>query len=196
MNLLGLSTGVIIGIVVGVVALLVIIVIIAMINIRNGLVTLSNACENAWADIDVYLKKRYDLIPNLVETVKGYAKHEGDTLERVIAARNAAIAAPNANARIEADSALGGTLKSLFALSESYPDLKANTNFVSLQNQLQSLENDLSQSRKFYNAKCRTYNTKLDTFPSNLVANSMHLEKRNYFEVDSPEERRNVKVSF
>ncbi len=196
MNLLSLSMGVLIGIIVAVLLVVILIIVGVTISIRNSLVALSNGCEEAWATIDVYLKKRYDLIPNLVETVKGYTKHESETLERVIAARNAAIAAPNANAKIDADNALGGTLKTLFALTESYPDLKANSQFLSLQSQLQAIENDLSQSRKFYNGKCRAYNTKIQTFPSNLVANSMQLEKRNYFELDSAEERQNVKISL
>ncbi len=157
---------------------------------------LDTACDEAWSTIDIYLKKRYDLIPNLVETVKGYTKHESETLERVIAARNVAVSATNPNEKIAADNALTGTLRQVYSLKEHYPDLKASTQFISLQKQLQEIESELSQSRKFYNGKCKAYNTKLRTFPSNLVASSMHLEKRFYFELDSEQERQNVKVSF
>ncbi|MCI8458386.1 MAG: LemA family protein [Clostridia bacterium] len=178
------------------VALLAIILIIAWIVSRNNLVALDTACDEAWSTIDIYLKKRYDLIPNLVETVKGYTKHESETLERVIAARNVAVSATNPNEKIAADNALTGTLRQVYSLKENYPDLKASTQFISLQKQLQEIESELSQSRKFYNGKCKAYNTKLRTFPSNLVASSMHLEKRFYFELDSEQERQNVKVSF
>lgn len=185
-----------IGLIVAAVLLVVVIIVGVYISLRNGLVRLSADCDAAWADIDVYLKKRYDLIPNLVETVKGYAKHESETLERVIAARNRAVAAKDPNERVAADNALSGTLRQLYSLKESYPDLKANSQFLSLQSQLQGIENDLSQSRRFYNGKCKAFNMKIRMFPSNIVANGMHLEARNYFELDSEEERKNVKVSF
>lgn len=185
-----------IGLIVAAAALVVIIIIGWIISLRNGLVRLKNDCEEAWSSVDIYLKKRYDLIPNLVETVKGYTKHESETLEKVVAARNAAVSATGANEKVEADKEVSGVLRQLFALSESYPDLKANSQFLSLQNQLQSIENDLSQARKFYNGKCKAYNTKIEVFPSNIAASMMKLGKRTYFELDSEEERKNVKVSF
>ena len=162
---------------------------------RNKFVELRNKIEEAWATIDVSLKKRYDLIPNLVATVKGYAKHESETLERVIAARNAAMTA-SGDAKLAAENALSGTLKSLFALTESYPDLNANANFMDLQRQLQRVEEELSAARRYYNGVVKAFNTKLETFPSNLIAKMMHLTKRAYFELDSAEERQNVKVEF
>src|SRR6266446_2944489 len=130
----------------------------------NGLVRLRNQLENAWAQIDVQLKRRYDLIPNLVETVKGYAKHESGTLERVIQARNMAMAAKTVGERAEAENVLTGTLKSLFAVAEAYPDLKANQNFMSLQEELTSTENRVAYARQFYNDSVLSYNNKLQTF--------------------------------
>lgn len=184
-----------IGVIIAVVAV-VLILIIAYISMRNSLVRLKNGCEESWSSVDIYLKKRYDLIPNLVETVKGYMKHESDTLEKVVQARNAAVTATGANEKVDADNQVSGVLRQLFALSESYPDLKADSQFMLLQNQLQSIENDLSQARKFYNGKCKAYNIKLEVFPSNIVASMMKLQKRTYFQLDSEEERKNVKVSF
>lgn len=194
MYLLSLSKPATIGIIVA--AVVVLIIVIALIVMRNNLVALEAGCDEAWSGIDVYLKKRYDLIPNLVETVKGYTKHESETLEKVISARTAAVSATTPNEKIAADNALSGTLRQLFSLKESYPELKANSQFLSLQSQLQSIETDLSQARKFYNGKCKAYNTKIRSFPSNIVAGMMKLEKRAYFELDSEEERQNVKVSF
>jgi LemA protein len=162
----------------------------------NGLITLRNRVDEAWSDIDVQLKRRYDLIPNLVNTVKGYATHEGQTLEKVIAARNAAMSATNPHAKAEAENALSGTLKSLFALSESYPDLKANQNFLSLQNELTDTENKILASRRFYNGNVRDFNTKLQVFPTNIIANALGFTKRDFFEVDAEEERKNVEVKF
>lgn len=195
-NIFGISTGAIIGIIVAAVVILLIIILIgSLIHMRNAFVRMKNTVDEAWATIDVYLKKRYDLIPNLVETVKGYAKHESGTLEKVIQARNMAMSA-SGDDKIAAENMLSGTLKSLFALTESYPQLKADSHFLALQQQLQSIETDLAQARKYYNATVKTYNTKLDIFPNNLVAGMMRLQKRKYFELDSEEERQNVKVSF
>ncbi len=190
-----LGTGAIVGIAVGAVALLLIIFLAVWISLRNQLVRLKNCVDEGWSTIDVQLKKRYDLIPNLVETVKGYAKHESSTLEAVIAARNAAMSATG-DAKIKEENVLSGTLKSLFALQESYPELKANSNFMDLQSQLKSIETEIASARRYYNGTVRVYNTKLEVFPSNIVARGMHLEKRNYFELDSEEERKNVKVQF
>lgn len=165
------------------------------IALRNGLVRSKNLVEEAWSTIDVQLKKRYDLIPNLVETVKGYATHESTTLEAVIRARNAAISAKG-DGKIKAENELSGTLKSLLKLQEAYPDLKANQNFMDLQRQLKSIEDEIASARRYYNGTVRNFNTKLDVFPSNLVAHGMRLEKKSYFELDSEEERQNVKVQF
>ena len=195
-NLLLISTGAVIGIIVAVVlVILLLALLIWYISCYNALKTLVNKVEEAWATIDVSLKKRYDLIPNLVATVKGYAKHESETLEKVIAARNLAMTSTG-DAKMAAENALTGTLKSLFALSESYPDLKANSNFTDLQRQLQSIESELASARRYYNGVVKTFNTKIDLFPSNIVAKGMRLTKRKYFELDSEEERRNVKVEF
>ena len=194
--LLALSTGAIIGICVGVAALLIVIIIaIWYISTYNKLQTLKNLVEEGWATIDVQLKKRYDLIPNLVETVKGYAKHEGGTLEAVIKARNLAISAKG-NDKIAAENALSGTLKSLFKLQEAYPDLKANANFMDLQRQLKEIETEIASARRYYNGTVKELNTKIDMFFTGMVARKMKLEKRVYFELDSEEERQNVKVSF
>lgn len=182
-------------IVVGVVLVLVALIGIWYISMYNGLQRLKNRVEEGWATIDVQLKKRYDLIPNLVNTVKGYAKHESETLEAVIAARNAAMTA-SPDAKMAAENALSGTLKSLFALQEAYPDLKANTNFMDLQRQLQAIEGELASARRYYNATVKELNTKIDVFPSNIVAHGMKLEKRQYFELDSAEERVAPKVQF
>jgi LemA protein len=161
----------------------------------NGFVKLRNMKDEAFATMDVYLKKRYDLIPNLVETVKGYASHEKDTLEKVIAARNMAASATSVEDKMAGENALTGTLKTLFAVAESYPDLKANQNFMDLQKQLQSLEGEIAQSRKYYNGVVKQYNTKTEIFPSNIIAGIFGFVKAPYFEIEEGE-RDNVKVSF
>lgn len=198
-SLLAFDAGLIIPIVVGVVVLLLIIAIVAIISwfigTYNALIKLKNLVEEGWSTIDVQLKKRYDLIPNLVETVKGYAKHEGETLEKVIAARNLAMTATG-DAKMAAENALTGTLKSLFALQEQYPELKANTNFMDLQNQLKLIENEIASARRYYNGTVKELNNKIEMFPSNIVAGFMKMEKRKFFELDSEEERKNVKVQF
>ena len=197
-SLLALSEGAKIGVGVGVgaVVLLVIIFIAVWISLYNKLLRLKNQVEEAWSTIDVHLKKRYDLIPNLVETVKGYAKHESGTLEAVIKARNIAMTATTTSAKIDAENALSGTLKSLFNLQEAYPQLKANENFMDLQKQLKEVEDEIASARRYYNAVVRELNTRLEIFPSNIVARGMRLEKQKYFELDSEEERKNVKVQF
>ena len=174
----------------------------------NGFISGKNQVDEAWADIDVQLKRRYDLIPNLIETVKGYAAHESKTLEAVIAARNSAmsqekVAAGNSTeasqlaATAQAENALSGTLKSLFALSENYPDLKANTNFLELQRQLSDTEDKIQAARRFYNGNVRDYNIKRESFPSNIIANMFNFGKKELFNLEgAPEERENVKVSF
>lgn len=178
-----------------IIAIIVILLIFVMAN-YNGLVKLKNQVEEAFSTMDVYMKKRYDLIPNLVETVKGYAKHESSTLEKVIAARNSAMGATNIDEKLKSENALTGTLRSLFAVAESYPDLKANTNFMDLQKQLQTIEEDIANSRKYYNASVKNMNNKIEMFPSNIIAGIFNFKKYPFFELDSPEERQNVKVEF
>lgn len=182
-----------IGIIIGVI---VAILVIYVITGYNGFIKLKNTCEEAFSTMDVYLKKRYDLIPNLVETVKGYATHEKETLEKVIAARNMAQGAATLEDKIAGENVLQGTLKSLFAIAENYPDLKANTNFLDLQNQLKVVEEDIANSRKYYNAVIKQFNTKCETFPSNIIASIFHFERKPMFEVESAEERKNVQVKF
>lgn len=165
-------------------------------GIYNRLVSLRNAVEAAWKQIDVQLQKRYDLIPNLVETVKGYAAHEKDTLERVINARNAAVGAKGAAQTGQAEAALAGALSGFFALAESYPDLKANQNFLMLQQELSSIESKVAYSRQHYNDVVRGYNTLQQQFPANLVAGMAGSKPAEYFEVELPEARQPVKVSF
>lgn len=196
MNLL-VSTGAIIAIVVvAVVAVLLIALVCWGIGARNGFVKMRNANEEAFATIDVYLKKRYDLIPNLVETVKGYAKHESETLQNVIAARNNAASATTTAEKIEADAQLSNAIRSFNVVAERYPDLKANANFLDLSNQLKTIESQLAEQRRYYNALVKKFNTNKDLFPKSIIAGMMHLEKAPYFQLDSDEERKNVKVSF
>lgn len=167
-----------------------------IIGVYNGLVKLRNLVEEAFATMDVYLKKRYDLIPNLVETVKGYAAHEAGTLEKVIKARNMAASAVSVEDRIQGENMLTGALRNLFALSEAYPDLKANTNFMDLQAQLQRVEEDIANSRKYYNATVREYNIKTEAFPSNIIAGLFKFTRKPLYEVTDEAERRNVQVKF
>jgi LemA protein len=162
----------------------------------NGLVAWRNQVKNAWSQIDVQLKRRYDLIPNLVETVKGYAKHEKETLEKVIQARNMAMSAHSPHEAAQAENVLQGTLKSLFALSENYPDLKANQNFLGLQEELTSTENKISFARQFYNDTVNKFNTMIQVFPKNIIAGIFKFTEAQLFEVEAPEERKAVKVQF
>lgn len=161
----------------------------------NNLVTLKNRTDEAWSDIDVQLKRRYDLIPNLVETVKGYASHEAGTLEKVIAARNVAMSAHGTAEQAKAENAFTQTLRSVFALSEAYPDLKANTNFLHLQEELSDTEDKIQAARRFYNGNVRDFNTKLQVFPTNLISNALGFTKREFFETDE-EAKATPKVSF
>ena len=161
----------------------------------NGLVSLRNRIENAWAQIDVQLKRRYDLIPNLVETVKGYASHERGTLEAVIQARNVAMTASGPADQAQAENMITGALKSVFALSEAYPDLKANTNFLSLQEELSGTEGRIAYARQYYNDSVVRYNTKIQTFPANTIASRFRFTEREYFEADD-ESRGSVAVDF
>ncbi len=182
----------IIGIIIGVVVVLLIIVVIVM---YNGLVRSRNRIDNAWSQIDVQLKRRYDLIPNLVETVKGYAAHERQTLEAVTQARANAISAQGPAEQAQAENVLSGALKSLFAVSEAYPDLKATQNFLNLQEELTSTEDRIAYSRQFYNDSVLSYNNSIQTFPRTVIAGMFNFEKREYFEGD-PEATGPVKVEF
>lgn len=196
-NLLALTGGAIAGIVAGAVALVIIILFIVYICLKNGLVRTVNRTEESWSTIDVYLKKRYDLIPNLVNTVKGYASHEQDTLTKVIEARNTAAMAATPEEKIAAEKALSSELKTLMNFTvERYPDLKANANFLDLSAQLKSIEADLASARKYYNANVREYNNAIMVFPSSIVAGRMKLSKKPYFELDSESERAVPKVEF
>lgn len=168
----------------------------ALVGIYNGLVRLRNMAEQAWSDVDVQLKRRYDLIPNLVETVKGYATHEKSTFESVVQARSRAMQATTPEAKAEAENFLQSTLKSLFALSEAYPDLKANQNFLELQAELARIEEQIQLARRYYNAVVRDLNTKIESVPSNIVANMFGFQKKEYFELDSEAERTAPRVSF
>ena len=164
--------------------------------VYNGLVVLKNRVKNAWAQIDVQLKRRCDLIPNLIETVKGYAAHESATLENVVKARQQAInVGDNVKNRAEAENALSGTLKSLFAVAENYPDLKANQNFMQLQEELTSTENKISFARQFYNDAVMAYNNKKEMFPTNIIAGVFNFENRDFFEI-AEAEKAVPKVSF
>ncbi len=163
----------------------------------NGLITLKVRTDEAWSDIEVQMKRRYDLIPNLLETVKGYAAHEKGTLENVIKARNMAMGAQTAEQHAQAENMLSGTLKSLFALSENYPDLKANQNFLDLQHELRDSEDKIQASRRFYNANVRDFNTKLMVFPTNLVAGMLGFTKYAFFDIpDNGPESQPVQVKF
>lgn len=162
----------------------------------NKFVKLRNNVDEGFSTMDVYMKKRYDLIPGLVETVKGYAKHENDTLTNVMAARYAAMNSATTEQRLDNENILQGALKSLFAVTENYPNLKADANFRELQTTLKDIEVEIANSRKYYNGVVKIYNTKRESFPSNIIAGIFNFNKRPMFEVDAPEERKAVKFSF
>ena len=171
------------------------ILILWIIMMYNGLIKLKNRVDEAWSDIDVQLKRRHDLIPNLINTVKGYATHEKELFEKVTSARTAAISAGTPAQKEEAENMLSGTLKSLFAVAEAYPDLKANQNFLELQRELTDTEDKIQSSRRFYNGNVRDFNTKIETFPTNIFAGMLHFVKREFFQADVLE-KENVKVEF
>ncbi|MCL2314972.1 MAG: LemA family protein [Proteobacteria bacterium] len=184
---------------VGLLVFLVLLVGIYLLATYNKLVVLKHRVKEAWSDIEVQMKRRYDLIPNLVETVKGYATHEKSTLEAVIQARNMAMANQGSlEDKAKTENMLSGTLKSLFALSENYPELKANENFLELQRELTDTENKIQASRRFYNSNVLAINTKLEMFPSNIVGKKFGFEKQSFFKLDESEQaaRQPVKVSF
>jgi len=164
--------------------------------VYNGLVRLRNAVKNAWSQIDVQLKRRYDLIPNLVETVKGYAGHEKETLERVIQARQRGIDASTVKDQQEAENMITGALRQIFALAEAYPNLKANENFLALQEELASTENKIGFARQYYNDAVQEFNTRQEMFPANLVASMLGFQPAEFFEMEDATQREAPKVKF
>ena len=178
-----------------IIGIIIAVLVIFVIAVFNSLVRLRNQVKNAWAQIDVQLKRRYDLIPNLVETVKGYMKHEKETLENITKARAAVMGATDVKGKAEANNMLTDTLKSLFAVSENYPDLKANQNFMQLQEEITGTENKISYARQHYNDMVMTYNTKIEVFPNNAFAGILNFKQEDLFET-AAEEKKNVKVKF
>lgn len=172
------------------------VILVVGVGIYNRLITLRNRCDNAWAQVDVQLRRRYDLIPNLVETVKGYAKHEREVFEKVTEARAKAIDAQTVKEQGEAENLLSGALKSLFAVVENYPELKANQNFLMLQEELAGTESKIAYARQFYNDMVMRFNTKLQVFPSSLIARLFNFAEKDYFEIEESAAREPVKVSF
>lgn len=179
-----------------VILVIVILLVLWVIGQYNGLISLNQKVKNAWSQIDVQLQRRFDLIPNLLETVKGYMKHEGDVLTKVAELRSAWANATTVHEKSELDSELSQSLKTIMAVSENYPDLKASQNFSELQEELQNTENKISFSRQFYNDSVTKYNTKLKLFPTNLIAQMFNFTEEELFKVDSEEARKNVKVQF
>jgi len=171
--------------------------ILSVIVIYNKLVRLRNTVKSSWSDIDVQLKKRYDLVPNLVETVRGYATHEKSVFEKVALARSTAMQTKTPADKAKAENMFGETLKSLFAVAEAYPELKANSNFMQLQSQLKELEDNIEYARRYYNAVVRDFNILIESFPSNIIAGMFSFKQEEFFELEAPEaERKPVKVSF
>ncbi len=179
-----------------IILIIVIALIIFVISMYNGLVSARIKVDNAWSQIDVQLQRRFDLIPNFVETVKGYASHETDTLEKVTELRTSWTNANTISEKAELDNQLSSALKTIMAVSENYPDLKANENFAQLAEELRNTENKISFSRQFYNDTVTMYNEKLQIFPSNIIANMFHFTSRDLFTTDSDEARKTVKVDF
>ena|SRR5579863_3655972 len=179
-----------------IVLVVIVLLVLWVIGVFNGLVTLKNRAKEAWADIDVQLKRRYDLIPNLVETVKGYATHEKSLFEDVTKARANAMNAQGIQAKGDAENMLSGTLKSLFAVSENYPDLKASTNFLQLQNELTDTEDKIQAARRFYNTNVRDLNIKIESFPANIIAGIFSFKPMDLFQTANDAERQPVSVKF
>ena len=179
-----------------IILIIVVLLILFIISVYNSLVTLRQRVKNAFGQMDVQLQRRFDLIPNLVETVKGYMTHESDTLAKVTELRTAWAGAKTVDEKAKLDNELSNTLKTIMAVAEAYPDLKANQNFESLQNELTETEDKISYTRQFYNDTVTRYNTKLELFPSNIIAGMFHFTAESLFEVDSAEARKNVKVDF
>ena len=176
--------------------IIIIVLVILLVCMYNGLVKARQKVRNAWSQIDVQLQRRFDLIPNLVETVKGYMEHEKDVLTKVTELRSSWANAQTVSEKAELDNQLSGALKTIMAVSENYPDLKANQNFSELQEELRNTENKISYSRQFYNDTVTRYNTKLELFPSNIIASMFHFTSETLFEAESAEARKNVKVDF
>jgi len=185
-----------IGIVFLAAAGLAVVLVLALVVLYNRFVTLRNRIDNAWHQIDVQLRRRYDLIPNLVETVKGYAAHERGTFDAVTQARTAAMGAKTVKETAAAENMLAGALKTLFAVSEAYPELKANQNFMALQEELAGTEGKVAYSRQFYNDEVMRLNTAIQQFPGNIIAGMFGFQPRDYFEIETPEAREPVKVKF
>jgi len=180
-----------------IILIIIAVLVIAVIAMYNKLVRLRNTVKSSWSDIDVQCKKRYDLVPNLVETVRGYASHERTVFEKVTEARSMAMKATTPAEMAKAENMIRDTLKSLFAVAEAYPELKANANFLQLQTQLQELENNIEYARRYYNAVVRDYNILIESFPSNLIASQFGFKQEQLFQLEAPEaERKPVKVSF
>ncbi|MEO7210234.1 MAG: LemA family protein [Chitinophagaceae bacterium] len=177
---------------------IIVLLILWAVGTYNKLVQLKIKVDISWSDIRVFLKKRFDLIPNLVNTVKGYAAHESQVFENVTLARNAAVAVPAGDVQgaAQANQALGGALRGLLAIAENYPDLKANQNFLELQQSLQTIETDLGNSRRYYNATVRDFNTSIQQFPGVIIAGMMHFTAKEFYELDDPKESENVEVKF
>ncbi|OHA17418.1 MAG: hypothetical protein A3G52_02100 [Candidatus Taylorbacteria bacterium RIFCSPLOWO2_12_FULL_43_20] len=175
-----------------------VIIVLWLVFSYNSFITLINRTKEAWADIDVQLKRRYDLIPNLVNTVKGYATHEREAFENVTRARSAAMGAQSVDDKAKNENMLTGALKSLFAVAEAYPDLKANQNFMELQRELSDTENKIQAARRFYNGNVRDLNTKIEVFPANIIANIFKFQKREFFELEEGEQaaKQPVNVNF
>ncbi|HVY36196.1 MAG TPA: LemA family protein [Candidatus Paceibacterota bacterium] len=180
-----------------IILIIVAIIVLWFVAAYNGFVRGRNRVDEAWADIEVQLKRRYDLIPNLVNTVKGYAAHESTAFEKVSNARAVAMGAGNMTDQAKAEGELSGALKSLFAVAEAYPDLKANQNFLALQNELSDTENKIQAARRFYNGNVRDFNTKLQSFPSNMIAGMFHFTKKEFFDLpDGDAAQQPVEVKF
>lgn len=178
-----------------IILVLIVLAVIWLVAIYNGLIKQKNRVDEAWSDISVQLKRRHDLIPNLVNTVKGYAAHEKELFEKVTDARAKAMGAKDPKEQAEAENALSGTLKSLFAVAEAYPDLKANQNFLELQRELTDTEDKIQASRRFYNGNVRDFNTRIQVFPNNFISGMLGFSKYEFFQV-SEEEKENVEVKF
>lgn len=181
----------------GIAVVFIVLLVLFVVVIYNKLVRLRNTVQSSWSDIDVHLKKRYDLVPNLVETVKGYASHERTVFEKVTEARSMATRASSPAEKARTENVFLDTLKSLFAVAEAYPELKANANFIQLQSQLKELEDNIESARRYYNAVVRDFNTLIESFPSNVIASSFRFQKEEFFELEAPDvERKPAKVSF
>ncbi|HKF23471.1 MAG TPA: LemA family protein [Candidatus Angelobacter sp.] len=179
-----------------VIVVLIVLFVLVLAGMYNSLVQLRVRADSAWSDIDVQLKRRHDLIPNIVETVKGYAAHEKGTFENIAKFRSQAMQATSPADKATAENQLSGALKSLFAVAENYPELKASEQFTGLQSSLNSIEDNIQNARRYYNAVVRDYNTRVQSFPVNIIAGMFGFQTRQFFEVESPEDRQNVQVKF